>query len=90
MLVEPVAVSEMVEPGFEMLDEEDTTMIELETTAEPFPQSAPEFSEELSSLEMDSTRLEELVAKSVQKGLESILPMLVQQVVKEIQEARGR
>ena len=34
--------------------------------------------------------MEKLVVKSVQKGLESILPMLVQQVVKEIQEARGR
>jgi len=55
----------------------------------PLGEEIPEPAEEPASLELDSGKLEELVAKSVQKGLESIMPMLVQQVVKEMQEARG-
>tara|TARA_B100001741_G_scaffold313191_1_gene318473 strand:- start:530 stop:2671 length:2142 start_codon:yes stop_codon:yes gene_type:complete len=89
MLVEPMEVSEMTEPGFDMLEEEED-MFSLETEEEPFGEAIPEPAEEPASLELDSGKLEELVAKSVQKGLESIMPMLVQQVVKEMQEARGR
>ena len=89
MLVEPMEVSEMAEPGFDMLEEEED-MISLETEEEPLGEEIPEPAEEPASLELDSGKLEELVAKSVQKGLESIMPMLVQQVVKEMREARGR
>jgi len=89
MLVEPMEVSEMTEPGFDMLEEEED-MFSLETEEEPLGEAIPEPAEEPASLELDSGKLEELVAKSVQKGLESIMPMLVQQVVKEMQEARGR
>ena len=89
MLVEPMEVSEMAEPGFDMLEEEED-MISLETEEEPLGEAIPELAEEPASLELDSGKLEELVAKSVQKGLESIMPMLVQQVVKEMREARGR
>ncbi|MFL2750453.1 MAG: PleD family two-component system response regulator [bacterium] len=88
MLVEPMEVSEMTEPGFDMLEEEED-MFSLETEEEPLGEAIPKPAEEPASLELDSGKLEELVAKSVQKGLESIMPMLVQQVVKEIQEARG-
>ena len=87
MLVEPMEVSEMTETGFDMLEEEeDVFSLETEKEREEIPEPA----EEPASLELDSGKLEELVAKSVQKGLESIMPMLVQQVVKEMQEARGR
>lgn len=89
MLVEPMEVSEMTEPGFDMLEEEED-MFSLETEEEPLGEAIPEPAEEPASLELDSGKLEELVAKSVQKGLESIMPMLVKQVVKEMQEARGR
>ena len=89
MLVEPMEVSEMTEPGFDMLEEEED-MFSLETEEEPLGEEIPEPAEEPASLELDSGKLEELVAKSVQKGLESIMPMLVQQVVKEMREARGR
>ena len=89
MLVEPMEVSEMTEPGFDMLEEEED-MFSLETEEEPLGEAIPEPVEEQASFELDSGKLEELVAKSVQKGLESIMPMLVQQVVKEMQEARGR
>ena len=89
MLVEPMEVSEMTEPGFDMLEEEED-MFSLEIEEEPLGEAIPEPAEEPASLELDSGKLEELVAKSVQKGLESIMPMLVQQVVKEMQEARGR
>ena len=89
MLVEPMEVSEMTEPGFDLLEEEED-MFSLETEEEPLGEAIPEPAEEPASLELDSGKLEELVAKSVQKGLESIMPMLVQQVVKEMQEARGR
>ncbi len=89
MLVEPMEVSEMTEPGFDMLEEEED-MFSLETEEEQLGEAIPEPAEEPASLELDSGKLEELVAKSVQKGLESIMPMLVQQVVKEMQEARGR
>ena len=89
MLVEPMEVSEMTEPGFDMLEEEED-MFSLETEEEPLGEAIQEAAEEPASLELDSGKLEELVAKSVQKGLESIMPMLVQQVVKEMQEARGR
>ena len=65
-------------------------MFSLETEEEPLGEAILEPAEEPASLELDSEKLEELVAKSVQKGLESIMPMLVQQVVKEMQEARGR
>ena len=65
-------------------------MFSLETEEEPLGEAIPKPAEEPASLELDSGKLEELVAKSVQKGLESIMPMLVQQVVKEMQEARGR
>ena len=85
MLVEPMEVSEMAEPGFDML-EEDEDMFSLETEEKPLGETIPE----PASLELDSGKLEELVAKSVQKALETIMPMLVQQVVKEMQEARGR
>ena len=89
MLVEPMEVSEMTETGFDMLEEEED-MFSLETEEEPLGEAIPEPAEEPASLELDSGKLEELVAKSVQKGLESIMPMLVKQVVKEMQEARGR
>ena len=89
MLVEPMEVSEMTEPGFDMLEEEED-MFSLETEEEPLGEAIPEPAEEPASLELDSGKLEELVAKSVQKGLESIMPMLVKQVVKEMQEARVR
>ena len=92
MLVEPMEVSEMTEPGFDMLEEEED-MFSLETEEEPLEEAILEPAEEPASLELDSGKLEELVAKSVQKGqkgLESIMPMLVKQVVKEMQEARGR
>ena len=94
MLVEPMEVSEMTEPGFDMLEEEED-MFSLETEEKSLGEEIPEPAEEPASLELDSGKLdsgklEELVAKSVQKGLESIMPMLVQQVVKEMQEARGR
>ena len=65
-------------------------MIELEISSEIETKAMQETTEVTSSIEFDSTRLEELVANSVQKGLEKIMPILVQQVVKEMQEARGR
>ena len=90
MLVEPIAVSEMVESGFDKLENEDTSMIELETSSEIESPAVQDTTETPSSIELDSIRLEELVTNSIQKGLKKIMPMLVQQVVKEMQKAGGR